>query len=317
MWEYLRPIRSSTKSRPVQPIAVAAVRGGGVQRDGSASAPLDRTHKLYIGGRQVRPDQGYSLDVHAGDGRIIGQVGHGNRKDVRDAVEAAHRADGWMRATAQARAQVLYFIAENLTARHDDFSRLLAEFSGTAAEAAAEVDAAIERLFHYAAWADKWDGAVHATPFRNVTMALHEAIGVIGIVCPDANPLLGYVSSVVPAVAMGNTVVTIPSERFPLAACELYQVLDTSDVPGGVVNIVTGPRAELGPVMAAHDDVDGLWYFAADGGGADVERLAAGNMKRTWVGDGDREGMELERGEDREFLRHATQVKNIWIPYGE
>src|ERR671920_126040 len=135
----------------------------------------------------------------------------------------------------------------------------------------------------YAAWADKFDGAVHDVPIRGVALAMHEPIGVVGLACPDDSPLLGFVSLVAPAIAMGNTVVAIPSERHPLAATDLYSVLDTSDLPGGVVNIVTGARDPLALVLGEHDDVDGLWYFGTHEGAAAVERASASNMKRTFV----------------------------------
>jgi aldehyde dehydrogenase (NAD+) len=145
-----------------------------------------------------------------------------------------------------------------------------------------------------------------------------EPIGVLGIVCPDESPLLGFISSVLPAVAMGNTVVAVPSARAPLAATDLYQVIDTSDVPGGVVNIVTGNSDELARVLAAHDDVDGLWYFGTAEMSAEVERLSTGNMKRMWVDMGQRrDWFDRQHGAGEEFLEQATQVKNIWIPYGE
>jgi len=284
----------------------------------SAVPPIDRTPKLYIGGKQVRPDSGYSLPVLDAAGRRIGEVGHGNRKDIRNAVEAAHKADGWARTTAHGRAQILYYIAENLAARAAEFGRRLAALSGDSGAAEREVASAIERTFTYAAWADKYDGLVHHTPFRNVTLAMPEPIGVVGVVCPDGWPLLGFVSTVLPLVAMGNTVIAIPAAEGPLAATDLYQVLDTSDLPAGVVNIVTGLRDELAPVLAAHDDVDGLWYFGSREGSAEVERLAAGNMKRTWVDYGlGRDWGDLRHGEGEEFLELATQVKNIWVPYGE
>jgi aldehyde dehydrogenase (NAD+) len=291
----------------------APARAAGASTASPASAPslppIDRTPKLYIGGKQARPDSGYSLPVLDDAGRQVGEVGHGNRKDIRNAVEAAHKASGWARATAHSRAQVLYYIAENLAARAEEFGRRLDP---------REVTLAIERIYVYAAWADKYDGLVHHTPFRNVTLAMPEPIGVIGIVCSDQCPLLGFISTVMPAVAMGNTVVAVPSEKAPLAATDFYQVLDTSDVPGGVVNIVTGLRDELAPVLAAHDDVDGLWYFGTLEGSADVERLSAGNMKRTWVNLGRaRDWADARQGEGEEFLEQATQVKNIWVPYGE
>jgi aldehyde dehydrogenase (NAD+) len=275
----------------------------------SAVPPIDRTPKLYIGGKQIRPDSGYSLPVQDASGRTIGEVGHGNRKDLRNAVEAAHKAAGWARMTAHQRAQVLFYIAENVAPRAEAFGRHVGE---------REVALAIERIYTWAAWADKYDGLVHHTPYRNVTLAMPEPIGVLGIVCPDSWPLLGLVSTVLPAIAMGNAVVAIPSSGAPLPAIDFYQVLDTSDLPGGVVNIVTGLRDELSPVLAAHDDVEGMWYFGSAGGSAEVERLAGGNMKRTWVSHGrDRDWSDPRQGEGEEFLEQATQVKNIWIPYGE
>ncbi len=145
-----------------------------------------------------------------------------------------------------------------------------------------------------------------------------EPLGVLGIVCPAERPLLGLVATVAPAIAMGNTVVAVPSEALPLAATDFYQVIDTSDVPPGVVNLLTGPADELTRVLAAHDDVDGLWYFGSSRGSAEVERLSAANMKRTWVSYGRaRDWADPVQGAGPEFLRRATQVKNIWIPYGE
>jgi aldehyde dehydrogenase (NAD+) len=141
---------------------------------------------------------------------------------------------------------------------------------------------------------------------------------VVGIACPDERPLLGFVSLVAPAIAMGNTVIVVPSERHPLSATDLYQVLDTSDVPSGVVNIVTGPRETLTKVLAQHDNVDAMWYFGTAEGSKTVEFESAGNMKRTWVNYGHpRDWLSPEQGEGPEFLREATQVKNIWTPYGE
>jgi aldehyde dehydrogenase (NAD+) len=279
--------------------------------------PIDRTPKLYIAGKQVRPDSGYSLPVLNAAGQRIDEVGQGNRKDIRNAVEAAHKAAGWARTTAHQRAQVLYYLAENLAVRAEEFGGRLASLTGNAAMAEREFALSIERIYTYAAWADKYDGAVHHTPYRNVTLAMPEPIGVLGVVCPDSYPLLGFVSTVLPAVAMGNTVVAIPSTRAPLAATDLYQVLDTSDVPGGVVNIVTGLGDELARVLAAHDDVDGLWYFGSAEVSAEVERLSAGNMKRTWVDLGRSRDWTDPSTAGEEFLEQATQVKNIWVPYGE
>ena len=322
MWEYVKPkweaaaerIGGSADRRIAKPSPPEAP-----SRRAAGQPPIDRTAKLFIGGKQARPDGGYSLMVRDPAGRAIAEVGRGNRKDIRNAVEAARKAEAWGRTTAHNRAQILYYIAENLAVRSAEFAHRIATMTGARRKSAtAEVEASIRRLFAYAAWADKWDGQVHHTPFRNVTLAMPEPIGVMAVVCPDEPALLGFVSLMAPAVAMGNPVVALPSERWPLAATDLYQVFETSDVPDGVINVVTGGRAELAEVLAAHDDVDAMWYFAGPDGSAATERLSAGNLKRTWVNhDLERDWMDQQRGEGHEFLREATQVKNIWIPYGE
>jgi aldehyde dehydrogenase (NAD+) len=329
MWEYLRPEweekalkeRATGGNAPDRSEPDLAAETTSPARAVSANSGLpqiDRTPKLYIGGRQTRPDSGYSTPVHDATGRLVGEVGLGNRKDIRNAVEAAHKAAGWARGTAHNRAQVLYYIAENLSARAAEFSARIGLLTGaTAAKADDEVQLSIDRLFTYAAWADKWDGAVHGTPFRNVTLAMPEPIGVLGVLCPEELPLLGLISTVAPAIALGNRVIAVPSERAPLVATDLYQVLDTSDLPAGVINIITGRRDELAKVLAAHDDVDGVWYFGTREGSTAVERLSVGNMKRTWVDHGlRRDWTNPTTGAGPEFLRQATQIKNIWVPYG-
>jgi aldehyde dehydrogenase (NAD+) len=305
-------VKASKKAGKPSPLPVAAAS------EAEGLPHIDRTAKLYVGGKQARPDEGYSLPVLDPKGRVIDQVAKANRKDVRNAVEAAQGAGKWGGTTGHARAQVLYFLAENMEAREAELTARIAAMTGNKREAAREVRAAIERVFTYAAWADKYDGLVHATNYRNVTVAMNEPIGVIGIVCGDELPLLQLISLVAPAVAMGNTVVVVPSERHPLAATDLYQILDTSDVPAGVINILTGVTSELAPVLAAHDAVDAVWYFGAPEGEAAVERASAGNMKRTFTAHGiARDWLSPEQGEGRELLREATQVKNIWVPYGE
>jgi len=209
---------------------------------------------------------------------------------------------------------VLYYVAENLAARSAEFARRIESMTG--ASGAREVDASLSRLFTYAAWADKYDGAVHDPSIRGVALAMHEPLGVIGIAAPNDSPLLGFLSLVAPTIAMGNTVVAIPSERWPLAATDFYGVLETSDVPAGVVNIVTGSRDVLAAVLAEHDDVNAMWYYGSAEGGASIERASASNMKHTVVESEPLDWFDA-RAEGREFLREATQVKNIWIPYGE
>jgi len=314
MWEYLQQTRNAargTRNKRRAPVPRSDFR---VPRSNQVP-PIDRTYKLFIGGAQVRPDQGYSRKILAPSGTLLGEVADGNRKDIRNAVEAAHAAAAWAHTSGHARGQILYYIAENLAVRAAEFAGLVGAMAGQGgASAREEVEAAVARLFSYAAWADKYDGAVHQTPIRGVTLAMNEPIGVMGIACPDEHPLLGLVSLVAPAVAVGNTVIVVPSETQPLAATELYTVLEASDVPAGVINIITGAKDALAKVLAEHDDVDAVWYFGNQAAGAEVERASAGNMKRTWVEWDPRDWMESE---GREFLRQATQVKNIWIPYGE
>ncbi len=278
---------------------------------------LDRTAKLYIGGKQKRPDGNYSYPVLDPNGKVVGDAGEGNRKDIRDAVEAAHKAEAWARGTGHLRAQIIYYIAENLSARHEEFAGRIRAMTGVTAKAAQdEVDASISRLFTYAAYADKFGGTVQETPLRGLTVALNEAIGVVGIACPDEYPLLGFVSLMAPAIARGNAVVVIPSPPYPLCATDLYQVFETSDLPGGVVNIVTGSRDHLTKTLVEHDDVDAMWYFGSAEGSYHVEALSAGNMKRTWVNYGQTRDW-ITQGEGEEFLREAVQVKNVWVPMGE
>ncbi len=280
---------------------------------------IDRTPKLYIGGKQVRPDAAYSRRIYSPAGALVGEAPEGNRKDIRNAVEAAHAAGGaWARATGYNRAQILYYIAENLSARTREFATRIDAMTGCGSKRArAEVDASISRLFTYGAWADKYDGAVHSVPIRGVSIAMNEPIGVLALVCPDEAPLLGVVSLVAPAIATGNTTVVVPSQSYPLAATDFYSVLETSDVPGGVINIVTGDRDSLATVLAEHDDVEGIWYFGSRDGVRAVEIASASNMKRTWATWHDRDWLDTADGEGREFLRAATQVKNVWVPYGE
>ncbi|MFA7432765.1 MAG: aldehyde dehydrogenase family protein [Gemmobacter sp.] len=305
-WEgllaYLKPAGKPRFVKSIAPVAApkAAVVAG-----------IDRTAKLYIGGRQVRPDGGQSRAVWSAKGKLLGHAGVGGRKDIRNAVEAAHAARGWEKQTAHGRAQVIYYIAENLAARAGEFAARLADLTGRPGKA--EVEASIERLFAAAAWADKLDGAVKPVPLKGLALAVNEPVGVIGVICPDEAPLLALVTLMAPAIAMGNTCVLVPSRAWPLAATDLYQVLDTSDLPGGVVNIVTGPGPELGRTLAAHLDVDAVWSFAGPELAAEVEREAAGNLKRTWAGP----VPDWSAPDLRAVLHHATGVKTVWVPYGE
>lgn len=311
LFEYIKPcIEEQFSEKPIKPT---------IQKS-KIEIPLgiDRTVKMYIGGKQARPDSGYSYFIKNPQGETIGEAPEGSRKDIRNAVEAAHANNKWTEMTSHAKAQVLYYIAENLSVRKTEFAKRLIEmccYSKT--DANAEVEKSIDRIYTYAAYADKYEGQIHNTIQRNVTLAMPEAVGVMGIVCPDEAPLLGFISTVMPAIALGNSVVVIPSETAPFSATDFYQILDTSDVPGGTINIITGPKEALSKELAKHYDIEGLWYFGSKEASKDIESLSAENMKRTWVNYGKyRDWMNNEQSEGIEFLRHASEIKNIWIPYG-
>jgi aldehyde dehydrogenase (NAD+) len=315
--EYLEPtwFKNAPALPAAKPVAAKASSGG---RDSSDSGPgVDRTVKLYIGGKQIRPDSGYSMEVRGQRGELLGEASLGNRKDIRNAVEAARKAAGWAKSTAHNRAQVLYYLAENLYQRRDEVSNRLAAVAGEK-QAAAELNASIERIFSYAAWADKFDGAVHSPPVRNIAMAMHEPLGTVGILCPNETPLLGFVSLVMPVIAAGNTAIVVPSETYPLIAGDLYQLFDSSDLPGGAVNIVTGDQSQLLKTLAEHDDVDAIWCFADEASASAAKSFSTGNLKQVFTNEGRViDWYDLKQAEGRWFLRHATQVKNVWVPYGE
>jgi aldehyde dehydrogenase (NAD+) len=315
--EYLEPLWF--KDAPALPAgkSAPAEHDNNSHQSTNLAVDIDRTVKLYIGGKQARPDSGYSMEVRDKSGKLLGEVGLGNRKDIRNAVEAARKAAGWAKITAHNRAQVLYYLAENLSQRREEIARRLAAGVGEA-QATAEVNASIERIFSYAAWADKFDGAVHNPPFRSIAIAMNEPIGTVGIVCPQDTPLLGFLSLVLPVIAIGNTAVVVPSETYPLISGDLYQLFDTSDVPGGVVNLVTGYTSQLLKVLAEHDDVDAIWCFADEASAAAAKSFSAGNLKQVFTNEGRAiDWFNVKQGEGRWFLQHATQVKNIWVPYGE
>ncbi|SMR81627.1 aldehyde dehydrogenase (NAD+) [Aliiroseovarius halocynthiae] len=310
-WEglqaYTKPRGKAVAVKPIAPIAAP--------KDAKVDA-LDRTAKFYVGGKQARPDGGYSQAVWSKSGTLLGHVGIANRKDIRNAVEAATGASGWAKTTGHARAQILYYIGENLSARADEFAARIDAMTG-GKSGKTEVEAAISRLFTYAAWADKFDGAAKPVPMRGVALAMNEPVGVIGGFCPDEAPLLGLVSLMAPAIAMGNRVILAASQAYPLAATDFYQVLETSDLPGGVVNIVTGDHATLAAPLAGHLGVDAVWSHSGADISATVELESAGNLKRSWVNNAHARDWMGTDGEGKSFLGQATEVKTVWVPYGE
>ncbi|MDX2484197.1 MAG: aldehyde dehydrogenase family protein [Pseudodonghicola sp.] len=308
-WEglaaYTRPKARAKALAPVAPM---------VAGDGAPVDPLDRTAKLYIGGKQARPDGGYARPVWSKRGALLGHVPMAGRKDVRNAVEAAQAAAGWAQTSGHLRAQILYYLAENLSTRAGEFAHRIDAMTGKRG-GEKEVEASLQKLFTAAAWADKFDCQVHGVPIRGVALAMKEPVGIIGALCADEAPLLGLVGVMAPAIAMGNRVVLVASEPFPLAATDFYQVLETSDVPAGVVNILTGSHAELAAPLASHLGVDAVWSFSSTDLSGEIERASAGNLKRTWVNNA--RATDWTAPDLRPVLEAATEIKTIWVPYGE
>ena len=308
LYEYLKP-------RYLSPVKKLRSK----KTNSNKNQSIDRTLKFYIGGKQVRPDGGHSIETFNANGTLAAVVGSGNRKDIRNAVNAAVKATSWSSQSGHGRAQILYFLAENLAVRESEWIERLETLCGISNEnVKAEFDESISRIFSYAAWADKYDGAVHSAPYRGVTMALPEPIGVLAQVAPENQPLLTTISLIAPAIAMGNRVILIPSDSFPSVALELVQTFETSDIPPGVINIVTGDKSELSHQLVGHAEVDGVWCWSDSNNIAKVETISAMDLKRLWVHiDGDRDWLDSNQGEGLEFLRNATEVKNIWTPYGD
>jgi acyl-CoA reductase-like NAD-dependent aldehyde dehydrogenase len=260
--------------------------------------PVRKTYKLFIAGAFPRSESGRTYLAESAN------VARASRKDVRDAVRAARAAQaGWAAATAYNRGQVLYRLAEMLEARSRDLAALC---SGEE-----EVERSIDRVVWYAGWSDKLAQVLGSSnpvagPYFNFTVP--EPTGVVGILAPDEPPLAGLVSRLIPVLVGGNTAVVVASEPRPLAAIELAEAIATSDVPAGVVNIVTGQRRELAPVLAAHMDVNALDLTAVDGDAAELERLAAENVKRVVRGAAD--------GQSPWEIAAFLELKTVWHPIG-
>lgn len=280
---------------------------------------LDLTHRFLIGGALVRPDEARSFKIRSLAGELLGEVGLAGRKDVRNAVTAARGAHKkWTGAGGDLRRKVLMFMAEKLDlARLRLVQEIMLQTDCEFSTANEEINCSIDRLFYWASWAVNYGGTVQtvAQPRMQVT-ATNESIGVIGIRAPDALPLLGIVNAIAPALAMGNSVVVVAGKH-PLTAMTLVEIIQTSDVPGGVVNILTATRPDAIAVnLANHRGVDGLWCFGEASIIAQIETASTCNMKRTWAVDGGSLDWRGPAGESLDFLRHATQVMNTWSAIG-
>ena len=281
---------------------------------------IDRTPKLYIGGIQQRPEGGYSFAVNAMNNKFICDVAKANRKDVRNCVEIAEKASA-KQLTNFNRSQILYYLAENLEQRENNFTDLLISLSGlTAAQARNEFIISCERLFYYASMADKFEGVVHNPPIRGITLAMKEPLGIISAILSDNHPLLSCLVTIIGAsFATGNCNIIVPGQKTSLIATELYQVLDTSDVPGGYVNILTSIQDELNATLSQHENIDGIWYFSnSSSSKTSIIKNSVSNLKRYWCPEEKNiDWLNTSKKFLDEFLYQSTQIKNIWIPYGE
>lgn len=278
-----------------------------------------KTYKLFIGGAFARSESGRTFEVRAADGRFLANAAHASRKDARNAVVAARKGfDSWSAATAYNRGQVLYRVAEVLEGRRDQFATELQAAGASAAEASAEVDTAIDRWVWYSGWTDKFAqvfGSANPVAGPYFNFSVPEPTGVVVVAAPDRPSLLGLVSVIAPALATGNSVIALASRTMPLPAITLTEVLATSDVPAGVVNVLTGDRAEVLPWLAAHADVNGIDLAGVDD--PDLARTltvdSAGTLKRVR---GARVAQRWAADPGLAGLRAFVETKTVWHPQG-
>jgi len=281
--------------------------------------PVTKTPKVYIGGAFVRSESSRTFKVSGADGAFFANIPQCTRKDLRNAVEAAAKAGpGWARRTPYNRAQILYRLAEMLEARSGELVDSLVRFGARPEDAARGMSVGVDRLIHYAGWADKYEqllGSVNPVASPHFCFSVTEPMGVVGVVAPDSPPLLGLLSMVAPVIACGNTVVALASERVPYPAILLGEMLATSDLPGGVVNILTGLRRELVPTFATHAHLRAV-YAAVEGEERRAIRLgAAASVKRVRFADrGTRWFSDSAQGLDP--IRDFVELKTTWHPIG-
>lgn len=273
---------------------------------------------MLIAGKQVRSESGryYKVYDHTGK-KLLANVNRGSRKDIRDAVEAAANAlDSWSKITAYNRGQILYRMAEMLSSRFEEFAQKIALQTGAdQQEARHEVQAGLERLIHFAGWADKYVGTVNPVTQTDFNITYPEAIGVTALIAPEKNPLLGLVAKMAGAFAAGNASVIVPSQEHPLSATDFIEVLDASDVPAGVINIVTGQHEELAPVLAEHRGVGMLDFSGTPELAKRVEELSVSNVKRLAV-DTNPDFDWFNQAQGRNYIRRYLEFKTVWITSG-
>ena len=281
--------------------------------------PVAKTYKIYIDGKFPRTESGRYFALEDRKGKVLANVCRGSRKDFRNAVVAARKAQpGWAAQSAYLRGQILYRIAEMLEGRREQFAHELALQGSTARAAEREVDAAIDRLIYFAGWADKYQqvfSAVNPVSSSHFNFSVLEPTGVVAILAPDDSGLIGLVSNIAPAIVGGNSCVVLASEQLPLSAVSFAEVLHASDVPGGVVNLLTGFRSELGGQFASHMDVNAVVFCDGDSEvAAKIQSVAADNLKRVVK----RVGIDWMKSSAQHpyLIRDTQEVKTTWHPIG-
>jgi acyl-CoA reductase-like NAD-dependent aldehyde dehydrogenase len=285
----------------------------------NARLPVTKTPKVYIGGAFVRSESARTFKIASASGEFYANVPQCTRKDLRNAVEAAAKAGpGWARRTPYNRAQILYRLAEMIEARGAELAASEVRFGARPAAAERAVAVSVDRLIHYAGWADKYEqllGSVNPVASAHFNFTVTEPMGIVGVIAPDAQPLLGLVSMVAPVIATGNTVVALASTTAPYPSILLGEMLATSDLPGGVVNLLTGTRKELVPTFATHTHIRAL-YAAVGADDARTLRLgAADSVKRVRIED-PKADWTSDRAQGLEPLRSFVEYKTTWHPVG-
>ena len=280
---------------------------------------IDRTPKLYVGGKQKRPDGGYSFPLNSINGSFICDIAQSNRKDVRDSVEIASKISSHKLNNFN-RSQILFYLAENLQQRKKTFVDLIICLTGVSKlNAEKEFTKSCERLFYYAGMADNFEGNIHNPPMRGLTLALKEPLGVIATILNDQMPFINLITTLGSIFSTGNKNIIVPDEKTSILATELYQVFDTSDIPPGYINILTAKTNDLNIPLSSHENIDGIWYFGNNlSEKNNIIRNSISNLKRYWIPE-EKNIDWFSNNEEflNEFLHQSTQIKNIWIPYGE
>ena len=280
---------------------------------------IDATPKLYVGGKQKRPDSGYSFNQLTAQKEFICDIARANRKDARDTVEAALKSKIGSLNNFN-RSQILFYLAENLSQRKETFINLLMSICGiNKSQALKEFDQSCERIFYYASMADKFEGSIHNPPMRGLTLAVKESIGVVASIMNENQPLLSLSTIISSLFANGNASIIVPSEQTSLIAASLYQVFETSDIPAGSINILTAKENELNETLTQHENVHGIWVFSSNAKvRSSIIHGTVFNLKRYWCPKNNNiDWSNNSKDFLNEFLHEGSQVKNIWIPYGE